>query len=84
MDDYPRQLSDLERRFATEEACRKYLADLRWPSGFICPRCGGTEAWFNRGLLFFRLLQNAMVIAPTTYRQMVKSVRRRKPSNHKM
>jgi hypothetical protein len=38
----------------------------------------------HRGLLFFRLFQNAMVIEPTTYRQMVKSVRGRKPSNHKM
>lgn len=45
MDDYPRKLSDLERRFATEEACRRYLADLRWPEGFRCPRCGGAEAW---------------------------------------
>jgi transposase-like protein len=52
MDDFPRKLSDLERRFATEEACRKYLADLRWPSGFSCPRCGGTEAWsMNTGLM---------------------------------
>ena len=45
MADFPLTLSDLERRFATEDACRKYLADLRWPSGFSCPHCGGTEAW---------------------------------------
>jgi len=52
MDDYPRKLSDLENRFATEEACRKYLANLRWPSGFSCPRCGGTEAWsMSNGLV---------------------------------
>ena len=52
MDDYPRKLSDLELRFATEEACRKYLANLRWPSGFSCPRCGGTEAWsMSNGLM---------------------------------
>jgi transposase-like protein len=38
----------------------------------------------HRGLLFFRLLQNAMVIEPTTYRQMVKNVRGRKPVNHTM
>lgn len=37
----------------------------------------------HRGLLFFRLLQNAMEVEPTTYRQMVKRVRGRKPSNHK-
>jgi transposase-like protein len=52
MEDYPSNLSDLERRFATEGACRKYLADLRWPSGFRCPRCNGTEAWsMDGGLL---------------------------------
>ena len=37
----------------------------------------------HRGLLFFRLLQNAMMLEPTTYRQMVKGVRGRKPANHK-
>lgn len=52
MDDYPRKLSEFENRFATEEACRKYLANLRWPSGFSCPRCGGTEAWsMSNGLM---------------------------------
>ena len=25
--------------FATEESCLAYLERLRWPSGFICPRC---------------------------------------------
>lgn len=52
MDDYPRNLSDLERRFATEEVCRQYLANLRWPDGFRCPRCDGAEAWsMGNGLL---------------------------------
>jgi transposase-like protein len=52
MDDYPKTLSDLEQRFATEEACRKYLTDIRWPNGFRCPRCGGSEAWsMSNGLM---------------------------------
>ena len=38
----------------------------------------------HQGLLFFRLLQNAMVIEPTTYRQMAKNVRGKKASNHNM
>jgi hypothetical protein len=50
-EDYPRTLPELERRFSTEENCRKYLFALRWPDGFICPRCGGKEAWtMRRGL----------------------------------
>ncbi len=45
VEDYPRTLADFERRFATAEACRAYLAQLRWPAGFRCPKCGGTKAW---------------------------------------
>lgn len=52
MEDYPRDLADFERRFATEEACRTYLAQLRWPDGFCCPRCGQTKAWPVRNGLF--------------------------------
>ena len=44
-EDYPRSLQELERRFATEAACLAYLAALRWPTGFVCPACGGTQAW---------------------------------------
>ena len=39
-EDYPRNLVELEARFSTEEACREYLLKLRWPEGFVCPRCG--------------------------------------------
>ena len=51
MEDYPRTLPELERRFSTNEDCRRYLAALRWPDGFVCPRCGGRKAWpMARGL----------------------------------
>ena len=50
--DYPKTILDLERRFATDEACRDYLFLLRWPNGFICPRCQGDSAWpASRGRL---------------------------------
>lgn len=45
MEDYPRNLHELETRFATEGACREYLVQLRWPDGFSCPRCGHGRAW---------------------------------------
>ena len=38
----------------------------------------------HRGLLFMRLLQNAVQIEPTTYRQMIHNIRGRKPGNHHM
>jgi hypothetical protein len=31
--------------------CRAYLARLRWPEGFRCPRCGGGRSWPVRGVL---------------------------------
>lgn len=45
VEDYPRDLLELEARFSTEAACREYLFQLRWPDGFRCPRCGGAKIW---------------------------------------
>lgn len=45
MEDYPKTLMEFETRFSTEESCRQYLVQLRWPEGFRCPRCGGTKHW---------------------------------------
>jgi transposase-like protein len=50
-EEYPRNLTQLEADFATEEACRAYLARVRWPDGFRCPRCGGRKSWPVRGVL---------------------------------
>ncbi len=36
---------EFQDRFASEEACLAYLAGSRWPDGFVCPGCGGREAW---------------------------------------
>ena len=47
-EDYPRNLLEFEARFGTDEACRAYLMKLRWPAGFVCPRCGGREVWATR------------------------------------
>ena len=49
---YPRTLAEFDRQFATEQGCRQYLADLRWPAGFCCPCCQATDAWLTgRGLM---------------------------------
>ncbi len=51
MEDYPRNLAEFEARFATEQAGREYLCQLRWPEGFRCPRCGHDKAWAVRTAL---------------------------------
>jgi len=45
IEDYPRTQAELERRFSSEQGCREYLFDLRWPDGFRCLRCGIGKAW---------------------------------------
>lgn len=77
MEDYPRTILEFEQRFATEEACRQYLFDLRWQDGFRCPRCGHGEAWFtSRALYRCRLCDfQASVIAGTIFQDTAKPLR---------
>jgi transposase-like protein len=52
MDEYPHDLMEFERWFGTEQACRDYLLRIRWPNGFVCPRCDGRAGWTSgRGLV---------------------------------
>lgn len=51
MDDYPRTLMEFERQFASVEACRAYLVQVRWPKGVCCLRCQHADVWpTSRGL----------------------------------
>src|SRR5436305_13787848 len=45
MTDFPRSLIEFQQRWGDEAACARYLAAARWPSGFVCPGCGGGKAW---------------------------------------
>jgi len=42
---FPKTLVEFQRRFSTERACVEYLAAVRWPNGFQCPRCESRAAW---------------------------------------
>jgi len=52
MEDYPKTLLEFEARFSTEESCRDYLYQLRWPDGFHCPNCHFEKAWPIGSTLF--------------------------------
>ena len=43
---------EFEERFAGEQACVEYLQKLRWPNGFICPRCGSNRSWLTKRTLY--------------------------------
>jgi len=41
----PRTILDFARMFPDDEACAEYLFRVRWPEGFVCPKCGSTKGW---------------------------------------
>ena len=83
MDEYPTGMADLERRFASQDACLGYLAALRWPAGFACPRCASVKAWkmdnglvlcagcrHQQSVLAGTVLQDSHMPLPTWFRAM--------------
>lgn len=51
-DDFPKTMLEFESRFATESDCLEFLRKLKWPAGFVCPKCGHREGWnLARGLV---------------------------------
>jgi transposase-like protein len=44
----PQTVLELQARFPDEAACGAFLRRLRWPKGFICPRCQSRESWTLR------------------------------------
>lgn len=41
----PKSLIEFSHRFATEEACAEYLFSMRYPNGYVCPKCNSGHAW---------------------------------------
>jgi transposase-like protein len=37
---------EFAEKYSTEEACRQKVFDVRWPDGFVCPKCGGQACCF--------------------------------------
>ena len=69
MDDYPISMAELEKRFSTQDACLSYLAGLRWPSGYVCPRCASEKGWkMENGLILCAVCRRQQsVIAGTVF-----------------
>lgn len=42
---YPRSTGEFQSWFVTDADCLDYLEWLRWPDGFVCPRCGHPGGW---------------------------------------
>jgi transposase-like protein len=47
----PQDLPGFLKRFGTDEQCRAYLFQARWPEGFRCSACGHDRAWAHKARL---------------------------------
>jgi transposase-like protein len=45
---YPKDFQEFLEIFKNEEACINYLSEIRWPDGFVCPKCKmSTKSWLT-------------------------------------
>ena len=59
-EDFPCSQVEFDKRFSTEQACRDYLIDMKWPDGFNCPKCGHKEYWISaKGFIHMHSLRIA-------------------------
>jgi len=65
------------KQFMEEEQCREYLYQLRWPEGFVCPKCKATKAWPKGNNLYecSKCGRQTSVIAGTIFQDTRKSMR---------
>ena len=77
MENYPRNLMEFEQQFSSEEVCREYLFQLRWPNGFRCPRCQNQKAWKTSEGLYYciKCKYKTSVIAGTIFQDTSKPLK---------
>lgn len=77
MENYPRNILEFEKQFTSEDACREYLFQLRWPDGFRCPRCQHQEAWKTSEYLYYciKCKHKTSVIAGTIFQDTSKPLK---------
>ncbi|MGH7841981.1 MAG: IS1595 family transposase [Candidatus Binataceae bacterium] len=49
---------ELKRDFATEDACKALLRDMRWPDGVKCPRCQSLKVYALKSKPFHWVCKN--------------------------
>ena len=77
MKEYPMTFDEFIKRFLTEEQCREYLHHLRWPEGFVCPKCEHGKAWKIGDMLYecAKCGRQTSVIAGTVFQDTRKPLR---------
>ena len=47
-------LLEFNQRFPSQKECIEHLFNLRWPNGFICPRCNSPKYGFHSGRFLYQ------------------------------
>lgn len=47
-------LLEFNQRFPSQKECIEHLFNLRWPNGFICPRCDSQKYGFHSGRFLYQ------------------------------
>ena len=43
---YPKHFQEFLAQFRNEEDCWNYIFEIRWPNGFVCPKCNGSNKYW--------------------------------------
>jgi transposase-like protein/Zn ribbon nucleic-acid-binding protein len=43
---YPKHFQEFLAQFKSEEDCWKYIFEIRWPNGFVCPKCRSNNKYW--------------------------------------
>lgn len=63
-------VKEFRTKFSTDEDCLKHLIELRWPDGFVCPKCHNQEFHWQAGKDIYwckRCKYQVSVIAGTVF-----------------
>ena len=44
---YPKDFQEFLAQFPDENACCRYLIDVRWPEGYVCSKCQSRKYWLT-------------------------------------
>lgn len=44
---YPKDFQEFLAQFRNEDDCWNYIFDIRWPNGFVCPKCANSQYWLT-------------------------------------
>jgi len=44
---YPKDFQEFLLQFRNDDDCWKYLFEMRWPKGFLCPKCNSDKYWIT-------------------------------------